>query len=146
MPRGGLPVTAMGPQDAGNPRAAARAGDSPPSPALRPRRRRVGAGAPERDRAHRPTSSNWPRFANWTLTPERKAAPERVRRRGLLPATSKANPSFGVRVLAAALGVAGGHHGVRHQASVGAHGLLDRHGDLGIVLEVLLGVLAALAD
>src|SRR5262249_39826411 len=50
------------------------------------------------------------------------------------------------RILAAALGGGGRHHGVGHQAGVRAHGLLDRVGDLGIVLEVLLRVLAALAD
>src|SRR5215467_12459551 len=79
-------------------------------------------------------------------------APKEERRRNesgaacLLPATSKANPSFGVCVLTAALGAAGRHHGVGHQAGVGAHGLLDCRRHLGIVLEELLGVLAALAD
>src|SRR6185437_1961268 len=38
------------------------------------------------------------------------------------------------------------HHGIGNEAGIGADGALDGVGGLGIVLQILLGVFAALAD
>src|SRR5690242_9841436 len=49
-------------------------------------------------------------------------------------------------LLGGSLAAPRGHHRIGDEAGIGADRALDRIGDFGIVLEILLGVLAALAD
>src|SRR3954465_12609920 len=55
-------------------------------------------------------------------------------------------PSLRGGSLLAALALVADQHGIRHHAGLGAHLVLDGRGDLRVVPQEGLGVLAALAD